>query len=176
MRTFIALELPTRFADDTSALAHRLEAVVKGRFLPREARHLTLAFLGEVPEADVPAAAEALEAACKGSPRIPLRTAGLGTFGHESDTTLWLGIDRSSELERLAARVRQELAARGLSFDGKPFKPHVTLARRACVPRRSLPPLPFPLADQAETATLFKSALRSDGAVYEPLSSVRLGG
>ena len=76
---FTALELPERFADDASALARRLEAVVEGRFVPREARHLTLAFLGDVTEADALAAADALEAACAGVPHIPLRAAGLGT-------------------------------------------------------------------------------------------------
>lgn len=176
MRMFAALELPDHFADDASALARRLEVVVEGRFVPREARHLTLAFLGDVPEADALVAADALEAACAGVPRIPLRAAGLGTFGRKDDATLWLGIARSPELEHLAARLREELAARELSFDGKPFKPHVTLARRARIPRGDLPPLPFPLADQAETATLFKSTLRRDGAVYEPLRSVRLVG
>ena len=110
--------------------------------MPREARHLTLAFLGDVPEADALVAADALEAACAGVPRIPLRAAGLGTFGRKDDATLWLGIARSPELERLAARLREELAARELSFDGKPFKPHVTLARRARIPRGDLPPCP----------------------------------
>lgn len=174
MRTFIALELPKQFAADTAGLARQLGAVVEGRFLPRETHHLTLAFLGELAEPDVAAAVEALEAACVGSPRIPLRSDGLGKFGRASDATLWLGIAPAPELEELAACLREELTARQLPFDDKPFKPHITLARRARIPKASLPPLAFPLDDRADTVTLFKSTLSREGAVYKPLATVHL--
>ena len=61
MRTFIALDLPPGFADDAAALARRLSASMEGRFLPRDTYHLTLAFLGDVDEAQLAAAADALE-------------------------------------------------------------------------------------------------------------------
>lgn len=41
MRTFIALELPPDFADDTAAVARRLAASLEGRFLDRATYHLT---------------------------------------------------------------------------------------------------------------------------------------
>ena len=50
MRTFVALELPERFAIETAALSHKLETTLEGRFLPPCTHHLTLAFLGEVGE------------------------------------------------------------------------------------------------------------------------------
>lgn len=174
MRTFIALELPERFAADTAALARQLGTVVEGRFLPRETHHLTLAFLGELSEADIAAATSALETACVGVPRIPLQSDGLGKFGRASDATLWLGIAPVPELEKLAARLREELTARQLPFDDKPFKPHITLARRAHIPKTSLPPLAFPRDDQADTVTLFKSTLSREGATYKPLATVHL--
>ena len=64
MRTFIALDLPPDFADDAAALARRLSASMEGRFLKRDTYHLTLAFLGDVDEAQLAAATDALEAAC----------------------------------------------------------------------------------------------------------------
>lgn len=174
MRTFIALELPECFAADTAGLARQLGAVVEGRFLPRETHHLTLAFLGEVAEADIAAATDALEAACADMPRIPLRSDGLGEFGRANDATLWLGIAPAPELEELASRLREELTSRQLPFDDKPFKPHITLARRARIPKTSLPPLAFPRDDQAHTVTLFKSTLSREGAAYKPLATVHL--
>lgn len=176
MRTFIALELPERFAADTAGLARQLGAVVEGRFLPRETHHLTLAFLGDVAQADIAAATNALEVACMGMPTIPLSSDGLGKFGRTNDATLWLGIAPAPELEELATRVREELTARKLSFDDKPFKPHITLARRARIPKASLPPLAFPRDDQANTITLFKSTLSREGAMYKPLTTVHLPG
>ena len=77
MRTFIALDLPPGFADDAAALARRLSASMEGRFLPRDTYHLTLAFLGDVDEAQLAAATDALEAACAGASPVPLRSDGL---------------------------------------------------------------------------------------------------
>ena len=130
MRTFIALDLPPDFADDAAALARRLSASMEGRFLKRDTYHLTLAFLGDVDEAQLAAATDALEAACAGASPVPLRSDGLGKFGRATDATLWLGIAAAPELEQLAARLRDELRARDVPFDAKPFKAHLTLARR----------------------------------------------
>ena len=131
MRTFVALELPQGFATDVAALTRQLSAAVEGRFLPRDFYHLTLAFLGDGSANDIAAATDALEAACASQPAVPLRSDGLGKFGRASDATLWLGIAPVPELMELAERVRGELAIRGVPFDDKPFKPHITLARRA---------------------------------------------
>ncbi len=176
MRAFVALELPEAFADEVSELARRLEAVCEGRFVPAESHHLTLAFLGEVGEAGARAAMGALEAACAGAGPVRLAATGLGTFGRARDATLWLGVEKDARLMALAGRLREELLARGLPFDEKPFLPHVTLARRVRVPRGSLGELAFPLPDEASRITLFKSTLEPDGARYKPLYTVELDG
>lgn len=175
MRTFVALELPQGFATDVAALTRQLSAAVEGRFLPRDSYHLTLAFLGDVGARDAATATDALEAACASQPAVPLRSDGLGKFGRASDATLWLGIAPVPELMELAERMREELATRGVPFDDKPFKPHITLARRARIPKASLPPLAFPLDDAATRVTLFKSTLERTGATYKPLHTARLG-
>ena len=165
MRTFIALELPDAFADEVAELSRQLAA---------ENHHLTLAFLGEVDEAGVRSAMDALETACAGMGPVELVAEGLGTFGRGRATTLWLGIRRSGELDLLARRVREELAARGLTYDEKDFLPHITLARRARVPRGELGDLAFPLPDEATCVTLYRSILEPDGARYKPLHTVEL--
>ena len=174
MRAFVALELPEAFADEVAALSRRLAFVCEGRFV--RLPHLTLAFLGEVGEADARRAMDALDAACVGIGPLELAPEGLGTFGRGRDATLWLGIEKGPALEALAGRLRGELAARGLCLDERPFLPHVTLARRVRVPRGSLGELAFPLPDEASRVTLFKSTLEPDGARYKPLYTVELGG
>lgn len=174
MRAFVALELPQAFASDIAALSRQLKHAVEGRFLAAETYHLTLAFLGEATEAGIASAIEAIEAACTNAAAIPLRSDGLGKFGRASDATLWLGIAATPDLMRLAETVREELGARGVAYDGKPFKPHITLARRVRIPRTDLPPLAFPLNDEASAVTLFKSSLARDGATYKPLYTARL--
>lgn len=176
MRAFVALELPEAFADEVTELARRLAAVCGGRFVPAESHHLTLAFLGEVGEAGARAAMGALEAACAGEGPVRLAATGLGTFGRARDATLWLGVEKDPRLMALAGRLREELLARGLPFDEKPFLPHVTLARRVRMPRGTLPDLAFPLPDEARRATLIKSTLASEDARYKPLYAVELDG
>lgn len=174
MRAFIALELPHTFADETAGLARQLSSVVKGRFSPRENYHLTLAFLGEIGEAQARDAVAALDAACAEVGPVELRPEGLGHFGRPSDATLWLGIAPSSELVGLCERVRGELTSAAISFDDKPFRPHITLARRARLPRGSMPKLVFPLPAEASCVTLFKSTLTQDGPIYKELYAVEL--
>lgn len=174
MRAFVALELPQAFASDIAALSRQLKHAVEGRFLAAETYHLTLAFLGEATEAGIASAIEAIETACTNAAAIPLRSDGLRKFGRASDATLWLGIAATPDLMRLAETVREELGARGVDYDDKPFKPHITLARRVRIPRTDLPTLAFPLNDEASAVTLFKSALARDGATYKPLYTARL--
>lgn len=176
MRTFISLELPSCFADEVAEMARQLALTVDGRFMPRENHHLTLAFLGDICEAEASAAVAAIEKACaQADGPIPLRCVGLGSFGKPSDATLWLGVDADPSLLDLAQSVRSGLDAAGIAYDAKPFKPHITLARRARLPHGIvLPALPFPNTDRADTVTLFKSTLSSEGACYKPLFSAVL--
>ena len=168
MRAFIALELPEAFAYETAALAERLSLLCEGRFVPRENHHVTLAFLGDIGEAQS-------QEACEGRGPVVLSSDGLGRFGRPADATLWMGVVGGVALDGLAAVVRERLQAHGLEYDGHPFKPHVTLARRARLPKGDLPALEFPMPDTAERVTLFKSTLSSDGASYKPLVTVELG-
>lgn len=175
MRTFIALELPGGFADQTALLARALRRDVQGRFMGPETYHVTLAFLGDVGEGEVAGAMAALDAVA-GLPAVPLSVGGLGSFGRKAERTLFLELLPAGEATGLAEAVRDELGARGIAFDGKKFVPHVTLARHAKLPQGALPELPFPADAVADRVTLFKSTLSQEGATYKPLYSVELRG
>lgn len=174
MRAFIALKLPADFADDVAAMARRLSASLDGRFLDRSTYHLTLAFLGDIDDAEASQAMDALDAACAGAAPAPLAPDGLGKFGRPADATLWLGLAPDPALLSLAEHIREELTARDIPFDPKPFRPHITLGRRVRIPKKPLPSLAFPLPTQARTVTLFKSTLSRDGAAYKPLYTTHL--
>lgn len=174
MRAFIAFELPQRFVDDTARLVRQLSAAIPGRFMPPENYHVTLAFLGDIGEADARRAIDALDDACSGFGPPPCSATGLGTFGRASDATLWLGIARAPGLVDAAARVRDRLRDSGLAFDTKPFMPHVTLARRVRIPRAGLDGLVFPAPCELARVTLFKSTLDQTGATYKPLYTLEL--
>lgn len=176
MRTFVALDLPEGFVYETGRLARRLARSIEGRFMPPESYHVTLAFLGDVDERGVASALGALDDACRAASPVSVACSGLGTFGRSSDATLWLGLAPSEGLAALAADLRDGLARRGATFDEKPFKPHVTLARRARIGACELDGLPFPSDALATTATVYRSDLGSSGATYKALYTVELGG
>lgn len=174
MRAFVAFELPDRFIDDAVQLARQLSAAVPGRFMPAENYHITIAFLGDIGEDDARRAIGALDEACSDLGPIPCAATGLGKFGRASDATLWLGIAQAPALMEAAACLRGRLRDYGLSFDDKPFAPHVTLARRARIPRSGLDGLVFPEHCELTRVTLFKSTLDQTGATYKALYTVEL--
>ena len=178
MRAFIALELPEGFVDDAAAMARRLARSVDGKFVPAENYHLTLAFLGEMGEAEARSAMDAMDEACRSVGPLPIDVEGLGAFGKRAGGSgLWLDVVKDPELMALAERVRAGLDERGVAYDGsRPFLPHVTLARRAKLPEGlALCELPFPLPCEARSVTLLRSYLDKDGARYKPLYTIDLG-
>lgn len=174
MRTFIALEVPEEFEHEVAGVVRTLAPLVPGRFMKQETYHLTLAFIGEVGEVQARDAMDALDVACADMEPVTLRCTGLGRFGRTNDATLWLGIDDRGPLNELARRVRDALAACGVPYDEKPFRAHITLARRARLPKGALPELAFPQPTVVRKVTLFKSILAPEGARYKPLYTVEL--
>ncbi|WP_406202179.1 RNA 2',3'-cyclic phosphodiesterase [Kitasatospora sp. NBC_01560] len=130
MRLFVAVLPPA------GALQELADAVAPVRGLPgaerlrwtgAEGRHLTLAFLGEVPEERLPALEAALAGVAGLHPAHRLRLAGAGHFG---DRVLWAGVEgQARALRRLAEAVgaaTADVAGAAGAFD---FHPHLTLAR-----------------------------------------------
>ncbi|TCB99574.1 RNA 2',3'-cyclic phosphodiesterase [Micromonospora zingiberis] len=96
--------------------------------------HLTLAFLGEVDPARLPAVREALELVAEtaraGTVPSVLRLGGGGRFGWGRGTVLWADVRGDvARLVALADAVRAGLNAIGVPGDEKPFRPHLTIAR-----------------------------------------------
>jgi 2'-5' RNA ligase len=129
MRLFVAVFPPP------PAVAH-LAAVVDGLAVGRaRARvgatdrwHLTLAFLGDVPDESATTAAVALSGV-EGTVG-ELRIRGGGKFGHGRSTVLWAGVEGDvAGLTRIGRAVRRELRAHRLHPDDKRFAPHLTIAR-----------------------------------------------
>lgn len=133
VRLFVAAYPPPSACDDLSSRLDGL-AVSKAhadginvRLARRDTWHVTLAFLGEVADDRAPDAAAALERAAVGPP-VTLRLAGGGRFGRGASTVLWVGVEGDG-LDGLARRVRHELRKTKISYDDRPLRPHLTVAR-----------------------------------------------
>ncbi|MFJ8579238.1 RNA 2',3'-cyclic phosphodiesterase [Micromonospora sp. NPDC093277] len=141
MRLFVAVYPPRPAVDDLTAQVARLRigaasaAGTNVRLADPANAHLTLAFLGDVPEdrlVDVESAlglaAETFRGGRDSSPW--LRLGGGGSFGRGRFTVLW--VDVQGDVEALAVLVRLirfGLRRAKLPHDEKPFRAHLTVAR-----------------------------------------------
>ena len=166
MRLFIAIRLSKAMKEALLDLQRALHARgVRGNFTPEENLHLTLAFIGEYPEA------EAVSDALAGVSFTPftLHLAGMGCFGD----LWWAGMDRSEALGALARRVRHALAEAGIPCDRKRFSPHITLLRKA---RGAVPVLaPEPAEMRVEAVSLMRSDRGKRGMLYTELARIPAG-
>lgn len=136
MRLFVAVYLPAPVADDFAACVDRLRVSqalrdgVNTRVAPRHNWHVTLAFLGDVPDGRGDDAAAAVERAASRAAPFEVRLAGGGRFGRGRFTILWIGVGGDvSALVGLSRGVRREFKRARLTYDPKPFRPHLTVAR-----------------------------------------------
>jgi 2'-5' RNA ligase len=186
LRTFIAVELP----DDVRARLLALQELLARaggdvKWVEEENLHVTLLFLGEVDERDLPAVCTAVGKACAAVPAFPLSVEGVGSFGKpQRPRTLWAGVGEGhEELVALHAAIEGPLLALGCyRREERKFTPHVTLGRvrgDAGVERLSAERQKqekFVAGDfECDEVVVMSSELRSEGPVYAVLSRGRLG-
>jgi 2'-5' RNA ligase len=98
-----------------------------GRPIPPANLHLTLAFLGSVPDSRIAACRSAV--ASLAPLDATLRLDRLGFWGRAG--ILWLGPSQPVEaLTDYVGRLRDALRGAGFPVETRPFKVHVTLARK----------------------------------------------
>ncbi|MFE9046074.1 RNA 2',3'-cyclic phosphodiesterase [Streptomyces sp. NPDC007818] len=128
IRVFIALAPPDDAKDELArALAPAYAAHPGMRWNRIEDWHITLAFLGELPTVTVPLLRDPL--AELAAARRPLNLS-LEGGGHFDSRVLWSGIAGDVPgLHRLADDVRSLVKETGIPYEGRPLRPHLTLAR-----------------------------------------------
>jgi RNA 2',3'-cyclic 3'-phosphodiesterase len=147
-----------------------------GRAVPADNLHVTLAFLGAVPESSLATLRElagtvARDIACP----APLDVT-LDTIDHWRRAQILCATAGQACLAAgdLAERLRGALVTGGFAPDLKPFRVHVTLARqvRSASPGLRMPPVPWRFDDFA----LIESRTGPEGSSYSMVESWVLGG
>jgi RNA 2',3'-cyclic 3'-phosphodiesterase len=173
-RLFVALDLPDRVRDGLAAWQRvELEPLPTLRSLSPQALHVTLAFLGHHPEKRIPRLGEILERHEVSAPTLRFLPEPVPV--PKSRPRLFAAAAESEGTVALQARLEEDLVAERFYVPEKrPFWPHVTLARVKRGERRvaPLPDSPRPPGDvfEARELTLYRSTLRPQGALYEPLA------
>lgn len=169
-------------------MVHSLESVrIRGlRTVSPEGLHLTLKFLGDVPESELPSIQCAISLAAGPYGPILVEVGGFGAYPHESSPrVLWLGVEISQALLSLRKDLEDRLASLGFERDRREWSPHLTLGRardRAIKSdlRRAIRTLtamsPVSQSMEVSSVSLVRSTLLPGGAAYRTLASVSLHG
>jgi 2'-5' RNA ligase len=124
IRCFVAVELPSHMREEIGRLQSRI-ATNGLRLVKPELVHITIKFLGELPEEKVGQVAEAL-GKVKAAP-FPVQVIGMGAFPGRSVRVVWLGLE--GNFQELYQKVEQAMSLLGFSPEARGFSPHVTLGR-----------------------------------------------
>ena len=170
-RLFLGFPLPDDAVERLAAWQQR--ELSRGRIVPPENLHVTLAFLGARPAEELPAIGEALRESSRDGDQPVLtvtryretRSVGMLVAADEDARAAALAGDLAARLERLAVYRPEK----------RPWLPHVTVLRFRDRPRLD-PPVPDLGPVRLSEAAVYHSVLRPSGAQYEVLESVRLGG
>src|SRR5258708_12770251 len=130
MGLVVALEIPSTVRENLAALLKSLRAISpQTRWVRPENLHVTLKFIGEVPDTKLAAIRSALAGARSDQP-VTLDFRGLGFFPNEKHPRVfWAGMEASPNLKDLAADIDLATEKLGLPLEQPPFSPHLTLAR-----------------------------------------------
>ena len=181
-RLFLALDLPDGVRE---ALVEWRSEALAGRDDLRpvapEALHVTLVFLGYLPEKQIVTVARTAFEGLAGLEAPALTVRGVKPVPPRSPRLFALDLsDEGGRAVAVQAAASEALeAARFYKPEKRPFWPHVTFARvKRGVPRAEAieaePPALKPF--EARQITLYRSILRPQGALYEPQEQLRLAG
>lgn len=181
MRLFTGIDLTEEVVRALERLVEKLRPAARINWSPPANLHITTRFIGEWPEERL-AELKGVLARLPAHPAIPIQVQKLGFFPNpHSPRVFWAGIHASPDLAVLAAETDRAFAPLGFEPEGRPFSPHLTLARiKAPVPMQklreaiaALPSLEFGefLADRFY---LYQSRLNPAGSVYTRLAAFPL--
>jgi 2'-5' RNA ligase len=133
-RTFIAIELSKSIRDRLIALQGELAAAAPDvKWVEPENLHVTLLFLGEVDDRELPAVCRAAQEALAAYPAFTLSVAGAGCFPNpRRPRTLWVGIGQGvQDVVAVHDAIEQPLLDMGCyRREERKYTPHITLGRR----------------------------------------------
>ena len=131
MRLFLAInptpDVKARIEEATATLRNAGPGL---RWIAPDRVHLTMRFLGEQPDARVEELGRAIDAAVRRHADAPLVLDGVGAFPNfRRARVVWIGVQPHPRLELLHHDVEQACASLGFEPEGRPFRPHLTIAR-----------------------------------------------
>jgi 2'-5' RNA ligase len=181
LRAFVALDLDSMSARRIARVSDRMRmgsGAPSATWTPNTKLHVTLKFMGELPEDAVAPLGKALGPLAEGKPAPSPSTFRLDAFPRVADARVLVVelSDARGDLGKLADRVDKLAAKYGVAKEKRAFRPHVTLARLKLSydARKWLKPELAEVAGELKAThlTLYRSILGQgeEGAEYVPLA------
>jgi len=185
-RLFLAINLPASVRGAIAADTAPMRAAARDlSWVAADDIHLTLKFLGAQPPEAVAPLRDALAPALARVVPLALEIGGLGAFPNlRAPRVVWMGVAADSRLELLHHDIEVIGADQGYELEGRPFRPHITLARA----RTALAEQPARALRQAaamvrhasrvpvSSVEIMATQFGAGGARYTALASIALGG
>ena len=185
MRCFLAIELPAAVRDCLADLQRRLSPLDRVvRWTQVDHIHLTVKFLGEVPDADVPKVCQAATRVARDYAPFELQVRGAGCFPPRGPARIvWAGLaNLPTPLVDYHKACEQAYAELGFAPENRPFHPHLTIGR-VRDQRGSQRIRPVVDAESqfdggrfaVDELVMFQSILDRSGPTYTALARIHLG-
>lgn len=187
MRVFIAIDIDEQIRKDLGHLQDELRGkadVRKGdvKWVRPEVMHLTLKFLGEIPDEQTVEVCNITKDVASGYKRFDVDVETVGSFGGRSARVLWIGAGQHcEELAQLQADLEQQLDAAGWPKEARKFSAHLTLCRiRNTKAGFKLAKLAKEYENHdigtmtADSVAVYQSELTPQGPIYTPLGNYSL--
>lgn len=181
VRCFVNIELNKEQIAAISALIEKLAQFGRGvKFVDNQHLHLTLNFLGEVPEAKIMQLKKEFEDTLAGEKQFQMSLKGVGAFPDmKTPRVLWVGVEQGAqETTDLAGKFWESITVG--NPDDKRFHPHITIGR---VKNEIDEKLQKKLKEFEKTefgvctvdkVNIKKSTLTPKGPVYEKIAETKL--
>ena len=147
--------------------------------------HLTIKFLGETPPTKIIEIEHTLNDVCSKFNPFEVEVGGLGAFPKlDQPRVIWAGVKICPDLANLHIGIEKSMLKLGFALENRPFSAHLTLSR---VPDHFLPDQLAAISQiikatkvneigsfNVNSVNLFRSDLKSGGAIYTCLHSANL--
>jgi 2'-5' RNA ligase len=188
IRSFIAITLPGDIHEMLTRVIGNLKKDIGDqtvRWVNPTNIHLTLKFLGEIPENNIAILKEQLEQGLIDQQRFPLSIGKIGAFPAPSKPrVIWVGVAESDDLMQLQRHVEIITHKLGYESEGRSYSAHLTLGR---VDQHASPRQLSHCGDVlssskvgglgsfiVQSIEIYRSILTAGGAVYSRLYSISL--
>jgi 2'-5' RNA ligase len=173
MRLFTALRLSAQAKQELLRVQSELKKEITSRkWVPASQFHLTLHFLGEIPESKLEHIQQEIGRIVAESPAFSLQLSGLGAFPDiKRARVIWAGItEHTPGLYVLQQKLAEHFTNMGIYQEKRSYRPHITLGREPTTPLFGLQEQKLhPVIWRTQEIVLFHSTLTPQGPVYREL-------